>query len=693
MATLLSPGVNVTEIDLTTIVPSVSTSVGAIAGLFRWGPVGQRALINSETTLVQQFGSPTSYNAETFFTAANFLSYTNSLYVVRAANTTGGTGNATFYSVGANTLNPNTILTLAGGGVTNLLSSSIVSGMYVTQSTNTSIVSTNTVVTVINSTAISVNANVTSNSQLTLYMGYAQTSYSALAVKPGTNYVSNLVNQIVTGDVSYSNKVANSALNFDTNVYWVAKYPGEMGNSLKISVVDTANAFSSNVNLSGTLTGNTIAGSISINTGNTSATVVLTGDGISGTAGAFANVVLGNFGVGDQILFGNTTINQQYMQLSSVSNVTTNSSASTFTLNFGTPYRLSTAYSANSFQRQWQYYISVGTAPGQSSWQLYNGNTSAQDELHIVVVDEDGKFTGTPGTILETFKGLSRATDAMNQGGTTNYYATVINKNSKYIWFANDRTLATSNTGVNLASSLNPAPLSVSLSLGHDGNNEANIDLATITNGYGMFVSKEDVTIDILLQGKPIGGSTAGVNVGSVNNYLLANYLIENVVNVRKDCVLCVSPDSSLTLNGYGQQALGLIDWRNVIDSSSYTIMDTGYKYQYDRYNDVYRWIPMNGDIGGVLARTDHTNAPWWSPAGYNRGQINNVVKLAYNPNQSDRDLLYSNGIDPVVTFPGQGTILFGDKTLQTKPSAFDRINVRRLFLVLERAISIAAKY
>jgi len=136
-----------------------------------------------------------------------------------------------------------------------------------------------------------------------------------------------------------------------------------------------------------------------------------------------------------------------------------------------------------------------------------------------------------------------------------------------------------------------------------------------------------------------------------------------------------------------------LVAWRDAISDSSYAVMDSGYKYQYDRYNDIYRWIPLNGDIAGLCARTDQTNDAWWSPAGFNRGQIKNVIKLAYNPRKAERDILYPNGINPVVAFPGQGTILYGDKTLQAKPSAFDRINVRRLFIVLEKAISRAAKY
>ena len=221
---------------------------------------------------------------------------------------------------------------------------------------------------------------------------------------------------------------------------------------------------------------------------------------------------------------------------------------------------------------------------------------------------------------------------------------------------------------------------------------EANAALSTITSGYDLFASKEVVDISLILQGKPIGGTTT-VNGVTVNNYFLATYLTQNIAEIRKDCVVFITPDDAVVKNNQGAEAISIVNWRNALQDSSYAVTDSGYKYAYDRYNDVYRYVPMNGDIAGLCARTDATNASWWSPAGFNRGQINNVVKLRYNPNQTDRDLLYKNAINPVVTFPGQGTYLYGDKTTTSKPSAFDRINVRRLFITLEKAISQAAKY
>lgn len=673
MSTFLSPGVNVSEIDLTTVVPGVSTSVGAFAGLFRWGPVGQRLLIDSEDRLLSHYAKPTNYNAETWFTAANFLGYTNSLYISRAANTSGAVASGSFVANSVSgTVSNNYFYVSNTAGMT--------AGMYVTQSNNSSVVSLNTTISqVVNSTAVVLSQTSNSTSTVSLYFGNPTTSYTALGLEPGT-FVANLVNQIVTNDTSYTTKDGT----FESGVTYLAKYPGDIGNSLRVSVVDNSNSYSSNISLSNTL----ISGTISINTGSNTATLVFIGD----TGGTFAANVVSRITIGDQILFGNSSINQQYMKVVSVDTPTTNATASETTINFTVPYRLHTNYSSNTFTRQWEFFNAVGTAPGQSDYQQLNGNTAAMDELHLVVVDEDGHFSGTPGTILETFAGLSRATDAKNLDGSINYYKDVINQNSNYIWFGADRPGAVSNTATNLVSSSTTSPGNYNFTLGSDGRNESAVDLATVATAYDLFASKEEVDISLVLQGRPIGGTTVSGGL-TVSNYLLANYIIDNIVGVRKDCVAAISPDKNLALNNYGQEAVSTVAWRNVVHDSSYAIMDSGYKYQYDRYNDLYRWIPLNGDVAGLMARTDHTNDAWWSPAGFNRGQIKNLVKLAWNPRQSERDLLYPNGINPVVTFPGQGTVLYGDKTLQSKPSAFDRINVRRLFIVLEKAISTAAKY
>ena len=601
MAFQVSPGVNVSEVDLTTVVPAVSTSVGAVAGVFKWGPVGKRTLISSETELAAQFGKPTNHNPETFFTAANFLAYGNALQVVRSANTT----------------------------------------------------------------------------------NFANGVISAVA---NTGSVTNAQVYTVKNDDSYDSITFD-----DTDVVYVARYPGDIGNSLKISVCDSANAYTKSIDIQAA-DANLASGTISAVVGSNSI-VISVANSATGTL-AEANTrmvsVLAELQVNDIIEVGNTSIGKQYMRITSLpasigaSSEYANATHRFFTANVENVFQLSTNYSSNTVVRYWEYFNTVDTAPGISDYQASQGNTSAIDELHVVVADEDGKFTGVPGTVLEVFKGLSRATDAKTTDGASNFYKTVINENSQYVWWANHRSTAPANTALNIAS-VNTSPLYVSMQLGQDGDGEGDVSVGTILSGYDLFASAEDVDVSLVMTGKSRGGT---------NGEQISNYLVDNIAETRKDCIVLTSPDKSDVVNNSGlDESTDTVTFRNSCRSSSYLVIDSGYKYQYDKYNDVFRWIPLNGDIAGLCVRTDAQRDPWFSPAGFNRGQIKNVVKLAYNPDQADRDLLYKNGINPVATFPGQGTILFGDKTALSKPSAFDRINVRRLFIVLEKAISTAAKF
>ena len=773
MAFQLSPGVNVTEIDLTTVVPAVSASVGAIAGAFRWGPIGQRVLVDSESTLVSKFGPPTSFNAETFFTAANFLSYTNSLYVSRAANTTGTVVDAAAFTINANTVVSNNVLL---GNTTGL---SV--GMYITQSSNSNAIPTGNqyYITAVNATAAILNSsfrttNTGTTASATVYFGRSETAYTAVGL--GSNgsattpyIVSNLVNQIVKNENTYILKDGN----FDKDIAYLAKYPGTMGNSLRVSVCDTPNSFSSNISLSAT--------DIEFRVGSNIATVKFAG--ISNTSAA---TIANTFAIGDQILAGNSSMGLQYLQVTKIevgsNNLFVNTSVNSFygndtyinsysgfitfpgTINpytngdvvtyansagnttlsgltggasyyvvesntsgfklssnaygnaistigpatgsdftlasntnvlkitFDEPFRLRDNYVVDTINRNWEFFNLVGAAPGQSTYQYNSGNTAANDELHIVVVDSGGMFSGVTGTVLETYKSVSRATDAVKEDGTDNYYKTVINKNSNYVWWANDRTTAVSNTAVNLTSANSSSPLNAQFTLGNDGRDEISLTLGCLGEAYDLFASPQDVDISLVLQGRPTGGTTI-VGGQTVSNFQLANYIIDNICETRRDCIALITPDNATMLNNYGNEASSLKNWRGAVRSTSYAVLDSGYKYQYDRYNDVDRWIPLNGDIGGLCARTDQTNDAWWSPAGFNRGNIKNAIKLAYNPKKTDRDIIYANGINPVISSPGQGIVLYGDKTLQAKPSAFDRINVRRLFIVLEKAISTAANY
>ena len=486
----LSPGVVVVEKDFSTIVPAVSTSAGAFAGAFQWGPVLDPVTVSSENVLVQRFGKPNDAVAQSFFTAANFLSYTNNLLVVRV---------------------------------------------------------------------------------------------------DGTNYK----NAVATG-------TAVKIRNFDdyTDSYaagegsvgeWAAKYPGSLGNSLMVAMADSA-----------TFTG--------------------------------WSVTLAN----------GSTLNLE-----------------------------------DQFDG----------APDTSSWA--SSVDGSNDELHIAIIDEDGLWTGTPGTVLEKFAYVSKASDAKKSDGTNNYYKDVVNSQSRYVWWM-DHTTTVEVTGDAWGTAAAgkdfkdlTADVNKSLTGGVDDHAPADGD---IQNGYAVFTNAELYDISLM----PLGAVKPAT----------AKWVVDNVVLNRKDCVAFISPVNKTTyepiLSTAADPIQDIIDFRQAAAfnvDSSYAVLDSGFKYQYDRYNDKYRWVPLNGDVAGLCARTDYTDDPWYSPGGLNRGQVKNVVKLGVNPDKTDRDNLYKNGINPVVSFPGQGTVLFGDKTLQSRPSAFDRINVRRLFIVLEKAIAVAAKY
>jgi hypothetical protein len=681
MTIFLSPGINFTEIDLTTVIPQVSVSTGAFAGVFRWGPIGELFLVDSENTLVQYFGKPTNFNAETFFTAANFLSYANQLYISRAANTSGATPFGTFTATESNNV------FLANAATMLLLSQ----GMYITQTSNIEIlpsVGNRIVVDSINASAFVCSIDANASGTVELWFGNPETTYTAMATLPGA-FVDNLCNQIVHNEHDYyarniglytNGQFVNAKGDFDTNVFYVAKYPGAIGNSLRIGVCDNPTSYTSTIDLGGPV--------LKFDIGSNYANVEFTG-----ASNASVASIVNDITIGDQILAGNSSMGFLYNTVNSISvntaylgpNEDYGQPNTQISFYFNDPYILHTPFSTGTITRFWEFFNVVSSSPGQSNWVLYNGNTAAYDELTVVVVDNNGLFSGTPGTVLEVFENVSRANDAKNIDGSDNYYADVINQHSAYVWWTNDISTAYSANAVNVSTSTSPAPWNFQMEFGADGHDESHVSLATLGTAYKYFVSPEDISIGLIMQGYPAGG------LGQ--SWQLANWIIQNICEVRRDCVMTMSPDLSLLLNQYGNEAVNMVKWRNSVVSSNYAIMDSGYKYMYDQYNDIYRWIPLNGDIAGLCARTDQTNNPWWSPAGLNRGVINNLVKLAYNPKQSDRDVLYPAGINPVITLPGVGTVLYGDKTMQAFASAFDRINVRRLFIVLEKAISLAAKH
>ena len=485
MAFQISPGVSFSEIDLTTVVPAVSTTAGAFAGPFVWGPVEQRTLVTNEVDLVNKFGKPDGNTATSFFSAANFLSYGSNLQVVRTANSS------------------------------------------------------------------SKNASANTNNVLT----------------------------IKNVDVYDSSYLVDS-----NTVSFVARYPGAIGNSLSVSVWDS-NA---------------------------------------------SNAAAGG---------------------------------STFT--------------------SWPYKSYFPSAPSTSTFVSTSGG--ANDQFHLVVVDEDGLFSnGVKGTVLEVFPYLSKASNSVTDDGSTSYYRTVLRNQSQYIYALGPVDPAnTQTTWGQTANTQFEGCFMAAANVGSRVSLVSGTDLAVDENdyyaGYSKFVSKDEIDISLVVT----GGATSNVQ----------QYVIDNVSSNRKDCVAFVSPPQSGIVGG-ATPTTAISTWiNNLARTSTYAFADSGWKYQFDKYNNVYRWIPLNADMAGLCVRTDQTNDPWFSPAGANRGAIKNVVKLAWNPDQTQRDVIYSLGVNPVVSLPGQGTILYGDKTLVVQPTAFNRINVRRLFIVLEKAIVTASTY
>ena len=331
----------------------------------------------------------------------------------------------------------------------------------------------------------------------------------------------------------------------------------------------------------------------------------------------------------------------------------------------------------------WEYASYFDAAPGTSSQASQVG--CSNDELHIVVIDTLGRFSGAANTVVERFAFASKQIGNKLADGTNNYYKEVLNQQSQYVWWMNHPSGrnwgALSATAFDGTEQDGQAAGQDPLVLDLRGGNIATPSTGDLQDAYSLFANKEIVDISLVLT----GGHAAAV----------VNHVIDNVALARLDCVVFLSPPLAAVYNNAGSEAADVVEYRqtDINRNTSYAVMDSGWKRQYDRYNDQYINVPLNADTAGLCARTDQTNDAWWSPAGFNRGQLKNIVKLVWSPNQTERDTLYKNGVNPVATFPGEGTLLYGDKTLLAKPSAFDRINVRRLFIVLEKAIATAAKY
>ena len=553
MAFQVSPGVLVQEKDLTRIIPAVSTSIGAVAFQATQGPLDEVVSISSEQELVSKFGKPNSSTFEGFFTAANFLAYSNSLRVVRVQNSS---------------------------------------------------------------------------------VSNATESGSAFVVKNTTDYQDN-----------YADGSASVGL-------WAARTAGAWGNNLRIDTCPSATVYEE--------TSKTTVNDASTSVGDTVVTVT------SGT-GIIA---------GDIVNFGDT---YEYRVVSISTNDLT-------IVRKEEPQYFGASDSSGlhevitdgaQVRRRWRHYDLFDKAPGTSPYAT--ALSGVNDELHIVVVDEDGGITGTKGDILESFGAVSKASDAKTPQGSVNYYPDVIYNSSSYIYWM-DHNASGSNWGTAAAGTTYTDVTTVSAVSLQSGADGTTATVGQKLTAYQKFQDAETIDVGLIM--------AADGEATHIDNLIT---IAEN----RKDAVIFASPERSdvVGISDTNTQKDNIVGFFNGIRSSSYVVFDSGYKYQYDRYADVYRYVPLNGDIAGLAARTDLIADSWFSPAGLNRGIVRGAVKLAFNPSKTQRDELYRARVNPVATFPGQGTVLFGDKTGLTAPSAFDRINVRRLFIVLEKAIATASKF
>jgi len=416
---------------------------------------------------------------------------------------------------------------------------------------------------------------------------------------------------------------------------WIAKFAGALGNSIRVSTCPSPEAWQS-----------TLTGTWTITAGQTTAT---------STAGAANTEVQ----VGDLLVLGDRVIK--------VASVT---DANTIVLDSA---HLTGATAATAVRR-WEFFREFDGAPGTSTDGANKGATG--DEMHIAIVDRLGTITGVKDNVLEKYSLLSKGSDARAENGGSNYYRNVINDRSQYVrWTAHDSQgtnwgtslTGTTYTAVNL-------PLPYNLAGGSDG---AALTDGDRTTGYLIYANKDGIPATLLVSGQA--------------NATVVNRIINDVAEFRKDVVVVASPPRAAVINNAGAEVTSINNWANGLTRSTYVFLDSGWKYQYDKYNDTYVYVPLNADVAGCMARNDLNREPWISPAGYVNGQIQNLVRLAYNPSQQDRDTLYKNSVNPVITQPGKGTVLFGDKTFTTKNTSLNRLNVRRLFIELQKTISNSA--
>ncbi len=654
-----SPGVVIQERDLTTITTLSTANTGVIAAPFELGPVEEIKDIGSERELVATFGEPNEYNYEYRYTAAQFLSYGGVLKTVRVDSTN----------------LKNAVNTGTAVKIKNLQD-------YETTYLNGS-----------NTWKWAARTPGAKGNSIGIFVTDAGADQIAVVPAPGSG---NDHEFVATEALSATSGAAGKVFKYSV-LLTVGSVVGSFvpGTTTTISISGSAQT----VNV---LAYDSAAGKIEIGMPSGGITGIIA-DGQTVTQGS-NTAVIGTGGIERRVYIVKDKGSIDFAAADSITD--TNSTAVAIS-------SVRVEYDEREYLPT-QKWVNVAPRPGTSSYASANGGF--RDEMHILVIDVDGKITGNAGTLLERYVGVSKASDAKSSVGETNFYVEVIQQKSEYVYWGEHETglfdvdsgtgtfglVGTTSFDLLLSSAGSTNYPAGDTTIGSKGNSTYyyrlinGVDYANsggsytvsqgdVTTGYSLLEDPESQTIDFILTG-PSGADDAAA--------LAKITALAAIVDERRDCMLFVSPrrGNLIGVSSAATQTDNLISFFDQLPSSSYIVFDSGYKYIYDKYNDVYRYVPCNGDIAGLCLQTTEVAEPWFSPAGFQRGIVRNAIKLAYTPNKTQRDRLYSARINPVVSFPGQGIVLFGDKTAQGFASAFDRINVRRLFLTIERVISGAAK-
>ena len=661
-ANQLSPGVVVQERDLTTITTLSTANVGVIAAPFDIGPVEEIVDISTERGLVDKFGKPNDQNYEFWFTASQYLAYGGTLKAIRT--------NAASLKNAVNTGTAPLVKNLDDYDANWVASNN--NWNWAARTPGTKGNSIGVFVTDAGADQIGVIPAPGSGNDYE-FVADAAVSASSGAAGKVFKYAIRLTVTTIVGDFTPG---ATTTINI-----------GGSNESVNVLAYDPTNKYIEIGLPSGGVTG-------------------IIADGQTITQGT-NTAVIATSGIERRLYIAKNKGTIDFAAADSVQD--TNSTAVAIT-------------SVRSEYNEREYlpgikWINVATRPGTS--QSVDAAGGFRDEIHVVVTDVDGAITGTAGAVLERFIGLSKASDAKTSVGETNYYVEVIKQKSNYIYWGKHEATVFAATGTpsdgdwgasaasrqfNLLRSANGStdyPVGRT-TVGSKNNSTyyyrlaSGVDYTTsggsyaVTNAdfetaYNLVADPESQTIDFILTGP------SGADNGSALSKITA---ITNIVEERRDCLAFVSPRRGNVVGVSNAQTAtdNTIEFFDLLPSSSYVVFDSGYKYIYDKFNDVYRYVPCNGDVAGLCLQTTEVAEAWFSPAGFQRGTLRNAIKLAFTPNKLQRDQLYASRINPVVSFPGQGIVLFGDKTALGYASAFDRINVRRLFLTIERVISGAAK-